>query len=72
MKNKLITITSEFIMFLLTLGLVLLVYPPLPLYMVLGITLFIYVFSAILGYLLVKSIKLLMNKYREWKKSKHE
>lgn len=69
MKNKLINITSELFIFLLTLGLVFLLYPPLPLYMVLGITLVVYVFSAILSYVFFKSIKLLFNKYHEWKKS---
>ena len=69
MKNKLITITSELIMFLLTLGLVFLVYPPLPLYMSFAIALVVYILSTIINFVLFKSIKWSMNKYREWKRS---
>jgi len=69
MKNKLITITSELIMFLLTLGLVFLVYPPLPFYMSFAIALVVYILSTIINFVLFKSIKWAMNKYREWKRS---
>lgn len=72
MKNKLITITSEFIMFLLTICLVFLLYPPLPLYMSFGIALVVYVFSAIINFFLRKFINWLRVMYRGWKKSKHE
>ena len=69
MKNKLINITSELFIFILTLGLVFLLYPPLPFYLSFTIALIVYVFSAIINFVLFNSIKLSMNKYREWKKS---
>lgn len=69
MKNKLINITSELFIFVLTFGLVFLLYPPLPFYLSFTIALIVYVFSAIFSFVLFNSIKWLMNKYREWKKS---
>lgn len=69
MKNKLINITSELFIFVLTFGLVFLLYPPLPFYLSFTIALIVYVFSAIFSFVLFNSIKWLMNKYRKWKKS---